>query len=134
MAAGACSDGLYAPTGETIDFAFARMRVADRPGEEAGATKSRRTMANGLTSLPEPTTVTFSSKRFKPGEGTPSQQAMALRTVRETLQRKFFVADTGHIGLAHWTCEAEDQIWLLMGGDTPFILRPQGGRQVSLQR
>lgn len=40
-------------------------------------------------------------------------------------QRLLFATDDGRLGLGPSSLRAEDQIWILAGGDTPFLLRPQ---------
>jgi hypothetical protein len=39
-----------------------------------------------------------------------------------------FKTDTGYMGLAHRSVEVGDKVYMLMGGDTPVVLRPLGDR------
>jgi hypothetical protein len=37
-----------------------------------------------------------------------------------------FKTDTGYMGLAHRSVEVGDKVFVLMGGEVPFVLRPFG--------
>ena len=52
-------------------------------------------------------------------------QVAALDTVRHRLWfcRRFFRTNDGLFGIGHRCLNASDEVWLLEGGRTPFILR-----------
>ena len=43
----------------------------------------------------------------------------------QTLGRGFFVTENGYMGLG--SPQVGDEVWVLFGGDLPFILRPEPG-------
>jgi hypothetical protein len=53
---------------------------------------------------------------------------IAMCILRGTTRKRMFRTDTGYLGLAHRSVEVNDRVFVLMGGDTPFVLRPFGGR------
>jgi len=57
---------------------------------------------------------------------------VAVRTA--TAKRRFFVATDGTTGLGPAKMREGDEIHILQGGRTPFVLRPVAGRSVSSGR
>lgn len=49
----------------------------------------------------------------------------------ETKSRRFFITRTGGMGLGPPQTRVNDQIFLLDGGDYPFLLRPAGGSSLD---
>ncbi|KAF8857796.1 hypothetical protein BDZ45DRAFT_674423 [Acephala macrosclerotiorum] len=47
---------------------------------------------------------------------------MYAHIVRSTKGRRFFITENGYMGLGR--PEVGDEVWVLFGGDTPFVLRP----------
>ena len=47
--------------------------------------------------------------------------------IRACAHRAMFISAKGHIGLAPWNAREGDKICILLGGCTPFLLRPVGG-------
>lgn len=43
----------------------------------------------------------------------------------DSLWRNLFVTNDGYLGLEPWPLQAGDQVWILTGGDVPFILKQQ---------
>ena len=114
--------GLYAPTGEAIKQAFARLRVTDYlPGEHDAADRAARVHP---FDIPEPGPSAII--RTPNGErllDTKLEDGVTRRILRSTSRQKFFFTDTGYMGLCHQSCVVGDQVWLLMGGHMPFLLR-----------
>jgi hypothetical protein len=50
--------------------------------------------------------------------------ALSMIILNQTLYRSFFTTKSGLIGLAPFTAQEGDMIYLLPRGDTPSILRP----------
>jgi len=116
-------DGVYEPTGESIDLAYRRLRVWDLlPGESL--VRSQRKQQPTIQDFPKPGLVKYSA-----GEGYLSgpSQDIGMSILRGTTRKRLFKTDTGYMGLGHRSCQVGDQVYVLMGGDTPFILRPLGG-------
>ena len=114
------TDGVYRPTGEPIGLAYHRLRIWDEVPDEV----SRRQRKAPPTKIepPRPETLSYNgSNIFGPGASV----AMAILT--GTTRKRLFKTDTGFMGLAHGSCQIGDQIYVLMGGDMPFVLRSIGG-------
>ncbi len=50
-----------------------------------------------------------------------------MSILRGTSRESSFKTDTGYMGFAHRSCQAGDRVYVLVGGDTPFVLRSLGG-------
>ena len=116
---------IYTPTGDTMEVAFANIICGD-------VTRSR---SNG-----DPERVHSSARAL--------QQCIALFDVElqeeedylvtsdnydyaypvsyATHSQRMIYLDTGYLGLARQDCMIGDKVFLLMGGDMPFLLRPAG--------
>jgi hypothetical protein len=59
---------------------------------------------------------------------------LALSTVmlNQTLHRSFSTTESDYMGLAPFTAQEGDMIYLLPCGNTPFILRPVGSNEFHL--
>lgn len=113
-------DGIYVPTGESIGFAYRRLRIFDKNSGE-GNRRSRKSPPTEIEP-PKPETLSYNgSNIFGPSGGT----AMAI--LRSTSRKRLFRTDTGYLGLAHRSCQIGDQVYVLMGGDMPYVLRSLGG-------
>jgi hypothetical protein len=122
--AGNCAvDGVYPPTGESMELAYRRLIIWDRiPGESLA--RNQRKCPPTLMDLPKPGIISYSGAKkqiFGPSED------IAMYILRGTSRKKLFKMDTGYVGLAHRSCEVGDRVYVLMGGDTPFVLRSLGG-------
>ncbi|CAG8949911.1 hypothetical protein HYFRA_00004241 [Hymenoscyphus fraxineus] len=51
-----------------------------------------------------------------------------------TIRRRFFRTKNGHFGLGPPKTQRGDCVYVLLGGQTPFILRPAGGRSIRRDR
>lgn len=119
LAASCAIDGLYQHTGESITLAYARLRIVDiLPGETDAA--ARRARAR-LTSIPEPSDTSCFTEKGQPLRLP--QDRMSRQIVFATTRQRLYLTDTGYLGLCHHSCVIGDQVYLLMGGDMPFVLR-----------
>jgi heterokaryon incompatibility protein (HET) len=120
LAAQNAIDGIYAPTGEPIELAYHRLRIGDYAPGEIGA-EHRRSRGTRLSSLPEPSKITYSGALD--GLAHAGREDIGSLILKYTTRQRFYVTDTGYMGLAHHSCQVGDRVYLLMGGDMPFILR-----------
>lgn len=121
IAANFCSaSGIYEPTSEPIEIAYQRLRVADYlPGERNA--DERHARKRPVVSLPEPGSISFSSN----GDALIHAAAndIGRLILKATTRQRFYITDSGYMGICHRSCILGDQVYLLMGGDMPFIIR-----------
>lgn len=48
---------------------------------------------------------------------------MPARMIAATSNQRLFVTSHGYMGLCHISCLLGDEVWLVMGSDSPYILR-----------
>lgn len=135
----------YTPTGESIDRAYERLRIADQlPGE--GLHRRQREIIPDM--LPQPkefTTMPINAQGdlFVAGESADVGGCI----LRATTRRRMFLTDTGYMGLTHRSNVLGDEIWVLLDADMPVTLHPAdaahepsrtksqiGGSSVELKR
>lgn len=61
-----------------------------------------------------------------------SYSKCAARIHRVTSHRALFVTEGGYIGLSPWNAQVGDQVVVLKGGKTPFLIRPLGETGASV--
>jgi hypothetical protein len=129
MAAKHFPNGTYNPTKERIELAYARTRAGDHfPGEQTILDRQKRVglmeKRSNLLDLLEPGTVAFDPA----GDALVhlGRDDIGTSIIRYTTRRRLYVTDTGYIGLCYRSCRKGDEIYLLIGGDTPFVLRRLG--------
>jgi hypothetical protein len=115
----ASTDGIYLPTGEPIKLAYHRLRIGDYLWNELRA-EDRRRRSKPLLNLPEPQPVGYSAAV---GRVVSPRRDIGTLILKWTTRQRLYITDTGYMGLCHRSCKLGDQIFLLMGGDMPFILR-----------
>lgn len=116
-----CTDGIYLPTGEPIYGAYLRTLVLDRPhSQEASAQRTARTQRS-ITGLGS-STCTHAADRENPNSYDDVSDVGKILCVHVS-PKILFITDSGYIGLATQSCTVGDQVYLLLGGDMPFILR-----------
>lgn len=52
---------------------------------------------------------------------------IGMSILSKTTRKRMFKTETGYMGIAHRSVEIGDKVYVLMGGEMPFILRPFGG-------
>ena len=115
-------DGKYSATGENIDLAYHRMRLWDLLPEEG---TRRRQRASPPTEVPQPEPITYNRAWHEHQlEGASNSISMAI--LRGTTRKRMFLTSEGYLGLAHRSLEVGDKVYVLMGADTPMVLRPIG--------
>jgi Heterokaryon incompatibility protein (HET) len=121
IARSCATSGVYSPTNEPIDLAYARLRIEDRLREETDAA-ARRARKRPLLYVPEPAPSSFPSTSDG-GLHVEENDNITYRIIYSTTRQRLFVTDSGYMGLAHQGCVVGDFIYLLIGGDMPFVLR-----------
>lgn len=134
MAQQCAVDGVYPPTREPIQQAYERLRVGDEILDEQNVPYSwprRSKLALPIPAVGSATYLSSGDGRVHAERGDISRQI-----TKHTTRQRFYITDTGYMGLAHRSCLKGDKVYLLMGGDMPFVLRHlQGveGRQKTFQ-
>ncbi|ERF73204.1 hypothetical protein EPUS_03045 [Endocarpon pusillum Z07020] len=126
-------DKIYGPTGEHISIAYARLRLTDYlPGENEAVHRSARLAPP--TRIPEPNPSSLISiPNGEPLLRSDAGDFMTACIIQSTTRQRLFITDSGYMGLCHQSCVLGDQVWLLMGGDMPFILRELDNEPVTHQ-
>ena len=115
-------NGLYGPTGESILAAYARLRAGDCVGR-LGSNVKERPLAEDY---PSPGEFTFDANADGLLRGDRDDIGMII--LCQTTRRRMFFTDTGYMGLTHRSNQVGDKVFVLLGGDMPFVLRPKGDR------
>ena len=89
------------------------------PGEVNSAIRKERTRPS--RSILEPGASSFST--HTDGLLRAERSDTTIRILNSTTNQKLFVTDSGYMGLLHESCMIGDDVYLLMGGDMPFVLR-----------
>jgi hypothetical protein len=116
---------IYPATGEPIDLAYQRLCIWDTLPHE-WFTRSRRQRARPPKEIPRPGPVSYNQALGGLVHGSNTDIAMSI--LRGTTRKRMFRTDTGYLGLAHRSVEVNDKVFVLMGGDAPFVLRPFGSK------
>lgn len=113
----------YPPTGEPINVAFYTARIWDAlPGE--GTKRRSRAQPPGASDFPAfapPASATSMESLLKR-----TRDDMVSRVLNGTTRKRLVRASTGYLGLARRCVELGDELWVLMGLDTPCVLRQIG--------
>lgn len=110
--------GFYAATGESVGQAFARTRIWDRQWQPSK--RRKRLTRTEYRTLPE---IAFQ-------EGSGNLRDLLIRDSIDRLVRDktrnqvFFITSKVYMGLGPHGMQEGDQIYLLLGGLLPFVLRP----------
>lgn len=101
--------GKYPPTQEDMTIAYARTLACDWLDNEHSMEDRRKRLT--------------SARPYSDTDLKRSDQALIYATSR----RRLFITDSrygyGYMGLCHQSCLPGDEVWILPGGDMPFILR-----------
>lgn len=122
FAHGCAKDGLYGPTGESILAAYARLRTGDYVGRLGSDVKGRPLAED----YPSPGEFKFDANADGLLRGDRDDIGMII--LGQTTRRRMFFTDTGYLGLTHRSNRVGDKVFVLLGGDMPFVLRPKGDR------
>jgi Heterokaryon incompatibility protein (HET) len=79
-----------------------------------------------LTTLPTQTAAAVPAQMLERDEAIATDRAIASATT----SRRFFITDNEFMGLGPKTMRAGDEVFVLAGGTTPFLLRPVGKRNI----
>ena len=116
-------NAIYPPTGEPIDLAYHRLRIWDQlPGEGF----HRRERKSPPTQIAQPGFISYNVATDGLVHGASGDIAMSI--LRGTTRKRMFKTDTGYMGLAHRSVDVGDKIYVLMGGEMPYVMRPFGGK------
>lgn len=115
----ASTDGIYLPTGEPATLAYHRLRIGDHLWNEPRA-EDRRRRSKATLNLPEPQQVGYSAAV---GIVVSPREDIGTLILEWTTRQRLYITDTGYMGLCHRSCKLRDQIFLLMGGEMPVVLR-----------
>jgi hypothetical protein len=115
-------DGVYPPTGEPIDLAYHRLRIWDQLPTE-GLNRRRRT--SPPTQIPQPGPISYDNAKDALVRGASGD--IGITILNKTTRKRMFKTETGYLGVAHRSIEIGDKVYVLMGGEMPFVLRPFGG-------
>lgn len=99
----AIQNGVYVPTGETFQTAYTMTKIARKcSAEEAQEPVAPSNLGGGpIITWAETWTTNYATCRL------------------------LFTTATGHMGLGPRTAQVGDLVYLLLGGEGPFILRPK---------
>jgi hypothetical protein len=111
------------PTNEPIDLAFARLRIEDRLVDETIAALRKTRKKQPILEPPESVPSDISDIVDREIRVDKNDQ-VTHRILISTTRQRLCVTDTGYMGMAHQGCVIGDMIYLLMGGDMPFVVRP----------
>ena len=119
FAQGCAKNGLYPPTGESLTDAFARLRI----GDSLGRLGSDRTQRPKPGEYPSPGNLSYSAT----GDGLlrGDRDDIGNLILSNTKRRRLFITESGHMGLTHRSNQVGDKVYVLLGGDMPFVLRPK---------
>jgi len=107
---------------EPIDLAYHRLRIWDLlPNKGLG----RRQRKSPPTEIPQPGPI--SSNYAMDALVHSALEDIRISVLRGTTRKRMFKTETGYMGIAHRSVELGDKIFVLIGGDMPFVLRPFGG-------
>ena len=114
---------IYTPTGDTMEAAFATIicgdvKVSDGHAERLHSSARALQQCRALfeKELQEEEDYLVTSDNYD----------CAKPVSHATHFRQMVYLDTGYLGLATQRCMIGDKVFLLMGGETPFLLRPAG--------
>jgi len=116
-------NGVYPATGEPIDLAYHRLRIWDQLPNEGLLYRLQRT--SPPTQIPQPGPISYDNAKDAIVHGANEDIGMGI--LRKTTRKRMFKTETGYMGIAHRSIEIGDKVFVLMGGEMPFVLRPFGG-------
>jgi hypothetical protein len=115
MATDLAPDHVYKPTGELIEQAFARVRVADVWPDDNRMKRSAATRRSLPSTLPDV------------HDASPGSDELRRKVFEQTICRSFIITEQGYMGLGPASALEGDRVYLLFGGEVPYVLRSAGG-------
>jgi hypothetical protein len=79
-----------------------------------------------LTSIPQPDPISYDFAKDAIVHGANGDIGMSI--LSKTTRKRMFKTETEYFGIAHRSVEIGDKVYVLMGGEMPFILRPFGAK------
>lgn len=119
FAQGCAKNGLYPPTGEPLVDAFARLRIGGSL-RRTGTEDSRRLKPDDD---PSPGNWSYSETGDLILSG--DRDDIGSKILAKTTRRRLFLTDSGYMGLTHGSNKVGDKVYVLLGGEMPFVLRPK---------
>lgn len=116
-------NGVYPATGEPIDLAYHRLRIWDQLPTEGLLYRRQRT--SPITQVPQPGPISYDYAKDAMVHGVKGD--IGINILSKTTRKRMFKTETRHMGIAHRSVEIGDKVYVLMGGEMPFVLRPFGG-------
>lgn len=118
----------YLHTGENIDLVFHRMRIWDiLPGKAMDRRRRKKALVEDDISQPGTVKHNDQVNIFVMGD----KNDIAFRILSSTTRKRMFRTDSGYLGIARRCLEVGDELFVLMGLDTPCVLRNVGGNFYS---
>jgi hypothetical protein len=116
-------NGVYPATGEPTDLAYHRLRIWDQLPAEGLLYRRQRT--SPPTQIPQPGPISYDYAKDALVHG--ANEDIGIGILGKTTRKRMFKTETGYMGIAHRSVEIGDKVFVLMGGEMPFVLRPFGG-------
>jgi hypothetical protein len=116
-------NGVYPATGEPIDLAYHRLRIWDQLPTEGLLYRRQRTSL--ITQVPQPGPISYDYAKDAIVHSVKGDIGISI--LSKTTRKRMFKTETGYLGIAHRSVEIGDKVYVLMGGEMPFVLRPFGG-------
>lgn len=116
-------NGVYPATGEPTDLAYHRLRIWDQLPTEGLLYRRQRT--SPPTQIPQPGPISYDYAKDALVHG--ANEDIGIGILGKTTRKRMFKTETGYMGIAHRSVEIGDKVFVLMGGEMPFVLRPFGG-------
>lgn len=117
------TDSKYIHTDEDIDIVFRKICIWDKlPGEDL----NRRRRTKPVRGFPPLGRLEWKNDGRGKYTTYGPRETMETLVYHNTVRKRMFVTDSGHLGSGHRGLELGDQVWILMGNDMPFVLRSNG--------
>ena len=80
--------------------------------------KERRRRRKLTGPLPDPGLVVLDNDEFPV-----IRDSLATQMIASTTGRRLYATDSGYLGVANQSCHVGDLVYVLLGGDMPYVLR-----------
>jgi hypothetical protein len=113
-------NGVYPATGEPIDLTYHRLRIWDQLPTEGLLYRRQRT--SPITQVPQPGPISYDYAKDAMVHG--GKEDIGMNILSKTARKRMFKTETGYMGIAHRSVEIGDKVYVFMGGEMLFVLRP----------